>query len=83
MRDGQHLADELGVFGMAQRRVAEQRAQRGQPGVAAAGGVPAAVLEVVQERGDRLGAEIVPVQVRGGFAGALLEEAQQQPEVFR
>jgi len=58
LRDGQHLLDELGVLGMAQRSVAEQRAQRGQPGVAAAGGVPAAVLEVVQERRDRIGAQI-------------------------
>ena len=35
--DGQHLLDERGVFGVAQCRVGEQRADRGQPQVAGTG----------------------------------------------
>jgi hypothetical protein len=56
LRDREHLLDELGVFGVAQGGVAEQRPQCGEAGVAAARAVAPVRLEVVQERGDHLGA---------------------------
>jgi hypothetical protein len=80
LRDREHLLDELGVFGVAQGGVAEQRPQRGEAGVAAARAVVPVRLEVVQERGDHLGAEVVPVQGGRRLARAVLQEAQQKPE---
>ena len=50
------------MLGVAQRGVAEQRVDRGEPGVAGADAVAALVLEVVQERADQRRVEIVDVQ---------------------
>jgi len=46
------------VLGVVQRRVLEQGADRGQPGVAGPGAVAAVVLQVVQERPDRLRVQV-------------------------
>ena len=59
LRDGQHLRDKLSVLGMTQRRVTEQRPQRGKPGVAAPGTVVAVGLEMLQERRNCLDTEVL------------------------
>ena len=56
--DGQHPLDELRVFGMTERGVAEQGVDRGESGVAGAGAVVPFVFEVVQERGDGGGVQV-------------------------
>ncbi len=52
-----------GVLGVAQRGEAEQRVDRGQPGVAGAGAVAALVFEVVQERADQRRVEVGDVEL--------------------
>ena len=63
--DRQHPGDALGVFGVGQRGEAEQRVDRGQPGVAGADAVAALVFEVVEEAGDQRRVEVGEVQLRG------------------
>ena len=57
-RDREHAADRFGVFGVFERCVVEQRADRGEPGVAGADAVAAVVLEVIEERADQRRVEI-------------------------
>jgi hypothetical protein len=38
------------------------------------------VAQVLQERRDELGVEVVQAQLAGGCAGAVVREGQQQPE---
>ena len=52
-----------GVLGVAQRGVAEQRVDRGQPGVAGADAVAALVFEVVEERADQRRVEVGEVEL--------------------
>ena len=52
-------SDQLGVLGVAQGCVGEHRAQRRQAGVAGAGAVVALVFEVVEEREDDGGVEVL------------------------
>jgi hypothetical protein len=63
--------------------VVEQRADRCQPRVAGGGAVAALVLEVIEERGDSAGIEILEVQLAGGLAGLLLSEGPEEPKVSR
>ena len=72
--------DLVGVGGLAQRGVAEERPDRGQPGVACAGLVAAVGLEVVQEPGDRRRVEVRQPQPGRRGAGLVLQVRQQQPE---
>ncbi len=52
-RDRQHALDDVGVLGVAQRGVAEQRVDRGEAGVAGPDAVAALGFEVVEERADQ------------------------------
>jgi hypothetical protein len=52
-RDGQHPGDHLGVLGVAQRRVAEQRVDRREPGVAGPWAVAPVMFKMVQELTDQ------------------------------
>jgi hypothetical protein len=79
-RDGQHLGDRLGVLGVAQRGVAEQRVDRGQACVAGAYAVASVALEVGEERGDEVGVEVGQVEPAWWGSGVLLREAEQQPQ---
>jgi hypothetical protein len=79
-RDGQDLLDQVRVLGVAQRGVAEQRMDRGQPRVAGPRAVTAVTTQVFQEGPDEGGVEVVQAQVARLGAGALLGEAQQQSE---
>jgi hypothetical protein len=60
-RDAEHSRDDGGVLGVAQRGVAKQRPDRGEPQVASPRAVAAGVLEVVEERGDQRLVEVLPV----------------------
>jgi len=55
----------------------EQRPDRGQPHVAGADAVVPFGFEVVEERGDRGGVEIVPIQPGRQFPAALVGEDHQ------
>jgi hypothetical protein len=79
-RDGQHPLNQAGVLGVAQRGVAEQRMDRRQAGVAGTHPVAPIAFEIGEERSDELGVEIGQVEPAGWCAGALLREAQQQPQ---
>ena len=70
-RDRQHPGDGLGVFGVGQRGVAEQRVDRGQPGVAGADAVAALGLEMVEEAGDQRCVEVGQVEPRRWNPGVL------------
>jgi hypothetical protein len=65
---------------MSERGVVEQRADRRQAHVARRDAVVTVVLEVLQERADQLGVEIVDVQLAGRSARVLLGEGEQQTE---
>jgi hypothetical protein len=65
---------------MAQRRVAEQRVDRGQAGVAGAHTVVTVGFEVVEKRTDQGGIDIVKLKPGRGLAGAMVGESEQQPE---
>jgi hypothetical protein len=41
------------------------------------------LFEVVQERDDDGGVQVVPVEVRGQFAGAVVDEPDEQPQGVR
>ena len=62
-RDGEYPGDEGGVLGMAQGREPEQRVNGRQAGVAALGAVASSAYEVVQERADGGGVEVVELQL--------------------
>ena len=68
------------MLGVAQRGVGEQRADRGQAQVAGPGAVVPLALEVVQERRDRDGVQVVPVELGGHLPGPLVHEGEQQPQ---
>ena len=69
-----------GVFGVLECCVGEQGANRGQPDVAGPRAVAALVLQVVEERGDRVRVQVVPVQLRRADSCASLDEAEQEAE---
>ena len=79
-RDSEHAADQRGVLGVLQRGEAEHRVDRCQSGVAGAGAVAALLFEVVEERADQRRVEILELELARLLAGALLSEAEQQPE---
>jgi len=74
--DRQHALDEQRVLGVAQGGVGEQRADRCQAHVAGPGAVVSLAFEVVQERGDRAGVQVVPVEPGGHRPGALVHEGE-------
>jgi hypothetical protein len=65
---------------VAQREVAEQGVDRGEPVVAGGGPVVPLVFEMMQEIGDQRRVEVGDVQLAGLFAGLLGSEAEQQTE---
>lgn len=76
-RDGEDTFDQRGVLGMAKGGIAEQRVDRGEPGVARAHAVAALTLEVVEERADERGVEIGDVELAGLLSRLLRGERQQ------
>jgi hypothetical protein len=78
--DGEHALDRGGVFGMAERGVAEQGVDGGEPPVAGADRVVPVDLEVVQERGDQRRVEIGDVHRGRRLARRGGGEADQQSE---
>ena len=71
---------DVGVLGVVQREVAEQRVDRREAVVAGRDRVAAIVLEVVKERGDQRRVELRDVELARRRAQALCGEVQQQPE---
>lgn len=62
-RDGEYPLDHRGMFRMAKRSEAEQRADRGQPGITGAHAIVPLALEVVEEGADERCIEMVDVQL--------------------
>jgi len=79
-RDRQHPLDHRGIVGGVQRGVAEQRPDRGQPGVAGAHAVAPLGLQVGQERHDQSGVQVGDVQANGLLAGRVRRVGDQQPQ---
>ena len=78
--DRHHALDEVGVFGMAQRREGEQRVHRGESGIAGPCAVAAFAFEVIEEPADPGRVEVVEVQRVNGLPGGVVNVAEQQPE---
>lgn len=78
--DRQHAGDQFGLLWRFERRIVEERADRGQPGVAGPRAVGARLLQVGEELADGGGVEVFEQQLRGRSPGALVHEAQKQPE---
>jgi hypothetical protein len=79
-RDGEHTSDEVRVLGVSQRGESEQRVDHREPGVEGPWAVVAIALEVVEERRDARGVEMLDVKRGRPLAGGLLGEGEQQPE---
>jgi hypothetical protein len=79
-RDGQHAADQLGVFGVSERRVGEQRSDGGEPQVPGSGRVVPLLLEVVEERRDGAGVEVGPVEPMGLDPLGVVDPGEEQAE---
>jgi len=80
VRDREHALDRVGVFGVVQREVGEQRVDRREPVVAGRDRVAAFSFEVLEERCDQCCVEVGDIEIAGLFAGPLGGEAQQQLE---
>jgi hypothetical protein len=78
--DGKDALDRPGVFGVAERGVAEQRVDGSEAPVAGADGVVPVVFEVVQERGDQRRVEVGDVERRRRLAGLGGGESDQQSD---
>src|SRR6186713_1373875 len=74
-RDGQYLLDRRGVIWMMQRRIAKQRVDRGQAGVARRHAVASLAFQVVEEPGNDARTKIVDPQLADRFACALAGES--------
>ena len=75
--DREDPLDHGGVLGMAQGGVAEQRPDRGEPGVTGPDAHAAVGLQVGQERADQHRVQVGDVQLVRGFAGPFLGEREQ------
>ncbi len=75
--DGEHSLDRLGMFGMAQCGVAEQRVDSGEPGVAGGHAVGAIGLQMGEERGDE------PASVRRQLARSRDASVTRSPQRIR
>ena len=80
VRDREHALDRVGVLGVVQREIGEQRVDRREPVVAGLDLVAAVVLEVVEERGDQRRVELRDVEFAGRGAGPVGGKPQQQLE---
>ena len=78
--DRENASDRVGVFGVLQREVGEQRVDRREPVVAGPRLVAAAGLEVLEERHDQRRVELADVQRARWGAGLVGHERQQQLE---
>ena len=81
--DREHALDRVGVLGVVQREVGEQRVDRREPRVAGRDRVVAFVFEVVEERGDQRRVEIGEVQRAGRLAGLLVAKRSSSRNVWR
>src|SRR5438128_1516224 len=78
--DGQHSLDDGSVFRMPESAVVKQGANGGQAQIAGSRAVPAVVFEVVEEGGNDIFVEVVPLQRGRLFPSGGLHEAEKQPE---
>ena len=79
-RDGEDPSEQLSVFGVLECRVAVHRVDRREAGVAGSGAVAPFDFEVVEERSDHRGVEVVEVEFARRLPAALRGEGEQQPE---
>ena len=79
-RNRQHPLDEHGVLRMAQRGIGEQRSDRCQANVSGPDAVVPASLEVGEERGDRGGVQIVPVEMGWCPSGLFVHKPEEQSQ---
>lgn len=68
------------MLGVVKGGVGEQGADRGQAGVAGPGAVATVCFQVVEEGAYDGRVEVLPAEPRGRLGGALLHEAQQEPQ---
>ena len=68
------------MLGVAIGGEAEERVDRREAGVAGLDAAAAVVLQVLEERADQRGVEVLEVELRRRLAGPLLRKAEQQPE---
>ena len=79
--DREHPGDRVGVLGVMQREVGEQRVDRGEPVVARRDRVARSVCEVVEERGDQRRVELGRCPARSAACRCgLVAKPQQQLE---
>ena len=78
--DRENALDKFRVLGVAQRCEAEQRVNRGQPGIAGAHIVAAVVFEVGEKGSNEVGIENGEVKTRWRRTGPVSGECQQEPE---
>jgi hypothetical protein len=76
--DREHALDHVGVLGVPEGGVAEQRVDRRQADVAGAGAVVALALEVIEEGADQPCVEVRELERRRWLAGPLGGEREQQ-----
>src|SRR5947208_3284974 len=79
-RNSEHSLDELGVLGVAKRGVAEQRMDRGQPGVAGPHTVAPLMLQMVEEAGDQGCVEVGDIELRRRFVRLVSREADEESQ---
>ncbi len=79
-RHGEHALDQLGVFGVSQGGIAEERTDRGQAGVAGGHAVVAVAFKMGQEGGDQGRVQVGEIELGRCRAGVLAGEAEQETE---
>jgi hypothetical protein len=81
--DREDTLDQLGMLGMAERGIAEERVDRCQSRVARAGAVVPLGFEMGEEGADQLRIDVRDVELRRSLAGACLDEERSIRSVSR
>src|SRR6516162_2630416 len=80
VRDGEHALNVRRESRLLERRVVEERADRGQPRVAGTGTTASLLFETGEEAPDQVRVQVRQVELRGPLVAFTLRKAQQQTE---